>query len=141
MKKARGLCHLPYSLTTSPSSPQSTDTSSSTPSAPPRRSRSSPGSNRGVLLPLLPDNPSVRRAPIRGASGVAIRFLCLWGFHNGPIRLRSRFLQSEHCSHGRGRRPSRPDVWSGSGRHGGRRNDSRCHQIHVGGARSPRPAR
>lgn len=41
----------------------------------------------------------------------------------------------------RGHRPSRPGVWIGYRRCGGRRNDSLRHQNHGGGERYPGRAR
>jgi len=141
MKKRVCPKHTLFFLTTVPSSPQSTGTPSSTPSAPPPHFHSHPDSNPDVPPLLLPDNPSSGLAPTLAMNAVAIPSVYPLLSHGSPSHPHSKFRCYGHCSPSRGHRPSRPGVWIGYRRCGGRRNDSLRHQNHGGGERYPGRAR
>lgn len=109
--------------------------------AQPPHFHSHPDSNPDVPPLLLPDNPSSGLAPTLAMNAVAIPSVYPLLSHGSPSRPHSKFRCYGHCSPSRGHRPSRPGVWIGYRRCGGRRNDSLRHQNHGGGERYPSRAR
>lgn len=68
----------------------------------------------------------------------------LFDLHSAKIAKKNNMMPKIYnkvCSPSRGHRPSRPGVWIGYRRCGGRRNDSLRHQNHGGGERYPGRAR